>query len=375
MACNLDTILAALCDSDIGKLDNKIKLLQIIAELTCEAADAAGGGGGSAAGPLNAVQFNAPLGTFAGSSDLTFDDVTDILSVAGSVSSPLFTGALTGNVTGSSSLNVLKAGDTMTGLLTIAQGTANTTALAVSGYSLTGANAQSMVSLAGTWNTSGNPVGIRLTITNTASGATAKLLEFFGGAAGATSLFAIGASDGSIYGPSADTFRIRPGASQNVAFIMSAATSVSSNVGFFISNDSSTLSFGGSADVILQRDGAADTLALRRTTNAQAFRVYRTWTNSTNYERLALQTAAGQMILAAETAGTGTDDLDLVLTAAGVGRVTLQGGANLLKTTAAMTSGAGASAGTLGNAPSIGNPAVWCPIMFNGVQHWFPCWT
>lgn len=45
----------------------------------------------------------------------------------------------------------------------------NTSALAVSGYSLTGANAQPLVSLLGTWNTSGAPTGILLDITNTLS--------------------------------------------------------------------------------------------------------------------------------------------------------------------------------------------------------------
>jgi hypothetical protein len=55
---------------------------------------------------------------------------------------------------------------------------ANTAALSTSGsYSLTGSNAQSLIDLAGTWNTSGNPTAIKLNITNTASGATAKLID------------------------------------------------------------------------------------------------------------------------------------------------------------------------------------------------------
>lgn len=46
---------------------------------------------------------------------------------------------------------------------------ANTEAITVTGFSLTGANAQSIFDLAGTWNTSGAPVAIKLNITNTAS--------------------------------------------------------------------------------------------------------------------------------------------------------------------------------------------------------------
>jgi hypothetical protein len=54
---------------------------------------------------------------------------------------------------------------------------ANSKAVAVSGYSLTGSNAQSLIDLAGTWNTSGTPTAIKLNITNTASGASALLLD------------------------------------------------------------------------------------------------------------------------------------------------------------------------------------------------------
>jgi hypothetical protein len=67
--------------------------------------------------------------------------------------------------------------NTFTRLQTITQGTANEGIIASTGYSLTGANAQSMVDLAGAWNTTGVPTGIKLNITNTASGAGSKLLD------------------------------------------------------------------------------------------------------------------------------------------------------------------------------------------------------
>lgn len=290
---------------------------------------------------------------------------------------------------------VLKSGDTMSGRLIITQATANTSILTSTGYSLTGANAQNMLDFAGTWNTSGNPVGIRLAITNTASGATANFMQFLGGAAGATSLFSVDKT-GQVSAFRGDdvipafTFvgALTHGLScpPNVAGFTGCTLLAASTPHFGVNGQGafvkSTTSFGwqsGTAitdglDVRLMRD-AAGVLALRNGTSDQTYRLYRTFTDLSNYERLALRTAAGQMIIAAETAGTGTDDLDLVLTPAGVGRVTLPGGAQLLKTTAAMTSGAAAGLGTLSNAPTAGNPAVWCPIMFNGVQHWFPCWT
>src|SRR5262249_287003 len=55
---------------------------------------------------------------------------------------------------------------------------ANSQALAVSGYGLTGANTQALLDLSGTWNTSGNPAAIKLNLTNTASGNTSRFADF-----------------------------------------------------------------------------------------------------------------------------------------------------------------------------------------------------
>jgi len=170
MACDLSTIQSAVCTSGIGKEQSKIKLLQLIAQLTCEAGEG-GSGGGSQTPWLSNIDGGG------------FD-----LSNVDNISATTFSGALTGNVTGASSLNVLKAGDTMTGLLTIAQATANTSAFVSTGYSLTGANAQSLLSLAGTWNTSGAPTAIDLNITNTTSAATSFLMNL---RVGGTSRFGI----------------------------------------------------------------------------------------------------------------------------------------------------------------------------------------
>jgi hypothetical protein len=40
----------------------------------------------------------------------------------------------------------------------------------------------------------------------------------------------------------------------------------------------------------------------------------------------------------------------------------------------ALTNGAGSSAGTLTNAPSVGNPTKWIPIVDNGTTRYIPCW-
>jgi hypothetical protein len=65
------------------------------------------------------------------------------------------------------------------------------------------------------------------------------------------------------------------------------------------------LDIGALSDTILLRDGAANTLALRNGTNAQTFNVYNTYTDTSNYSRLRLQTGSGFVQINAEGAGTG----------------------------------------------------------------------
>lgn len=244
---------------------------------------------------------------------------------------------------------VLKAGDTMTGRLIITQATANTSILTSTGYSLTGANAQNMLDFAGTWNTSGNPSALKIAITNTASGATAKFLELLAGAGGVTSILNIDLTGRMTWIGNSYMY---PRAAGFFTFgKLSDGDLVEFNdEGVLISGAGDNgLSFGSTVpagvDISLRRD-AASTLAQRVGTTAQIFRLYRTFTNSTNYERLALQTAAGQMIIAAETAGTGTDNLDVVLTAAGTGLVNASTGIFRLGT--AFTVAALPAAGTQG---------------------------
>jgi hypothetical protein len=59
-------------------------------------------------------------------------------------------------------------------------------------------------------------------------------------------------------------------------------------------------------DVLLARD-AANTLAQRNSTNAQAFRVYNTYTDASNYERFSTSWAGNIVTLKTEAAGTGTE--------------------------------------------------------------------
>jgi hypothetical protein len=89
-------------------------------------------------------------------------------------------------------------------------------------------------------------------------------------------------------------------------------------------------------DLVLARD-AADALALRRSTNAQTFRVYGTYTDGSNYVRASLAATSAAVTLAAETAGTGADNIDLNLVPAGTGNVSIGVSGAALRTVTAST--------------------------------------
>jgi hypothetical protein len=69
------------------------------------------------------------------------------------------------------------------------QATADTIPLTISGYSVTGSNAQSALSITGTWNTTGAPTALLVNITNTASNVNSLLMDL---QVGGSSLFRFG---------------------------------------------------------------------------------------------------------------------------------------------------------------------------------------
>jgi hypothetical protein len=69
----------------------------------------------------------------------------------------------------------------------------------------------------------------------------------------------------------------------------------------------------GTKDVLLYRDAAA-TLAQRNGTNAQTYRLYNTYTDSSNYERVSLTWSSSVCYLKPENAGTGSARLFVPVT-------------------------------------------------------------
>jgi hypothetical protein len=89
----------------------------------------------------------------------------------------LGTAAFVNTGTSGGTVPLLNAGNTFSATQTITPAT-NTQALVASSYSVTGANTQALLDLSGTWNTSGNPAGILLNLTQTAAGTSSKFADF-----------------------------------------------------------------------------------------------------------------------------------------------------------------------------------------------------
>lgn len=152
----------------------------------------------------------------------------------------------------------------------------------------------------------------------------------------------------------------------------------------------------GAVDLTIRRDGAG-ILAQRTGTAAQGLRLYNTFTTiSTAGEwwKMDWQTTANQFRMgsvagsSSGTARVSTWDYGSVLASATAaitvpvtsgnivfgGGITIPGGATFLTTNTALTDGVGASAGTITNAPSIGNPTKWIGINDNGTTRYIPAW-
>jgi hypothetical protein len=63
-----------------------------------------------------------------------------------------------------------------------------------------------------------------------------------------------------------------------------------------------------------------------------------------------------------------------VFLAAPTGRALTVADAILISSSVALNNGAGASVGTLTNAPVVGNPSKWIPIVDNGTTRYIPAW-
>ena len=193
--------------------------------------------------------------------------------------------SLANNMAASGTLAILGA-NTFTATQTITPA-ANTNALAVSGYSLTGSNASSLLSLAGTWNTSGTPSAIFCNITDTASNASSLLMQLQTGGVNRATITKTGLTT---LGSSAIA-----GGGGVLALSTSYGTCTLSVTGGGLLGASAGIATAGtvSASVFalglleMQTDANYE-MGLRRGTSATKLSAYNTFTSSTNFERFCV---------------------------------------------------------------------------------------
>ena len=153
-----------------------------------------------------------------------------------------------------------------------------------------------VLSLAQTWNAGGVTfTGLKFNATNTASAAGSLLLDL---QTDGVTRFAVGHAAAAPY--------ILTAAQAGTERFRVASQPSGASVEIYSGGTNSFLGFGtpGSTDTNLFRD-AANTLALRNSTNAQTFRVYNTYTDASNYERLAVEWTGNTAYIRTQNTGTG----------------------------------------------------------------------
>lgn len=193
------------------------------------------------------------------------------------------------------------------GIDTIARGLAinakPTTTLTLAGLSLTGSQATPIVDLSATWNTSGTPTGIKLNVTDTASNAASLLIDLQRNGASVLSFTKLGSIAPATGTANQSMYWQAAGGPWTVAHYGSLLTYNSIS----LTAVTSAFTFGAGVTVTLVPE-ANDTLALRRGTNAQTFRLYNTFTDASNGEwaTLSWSTVANRLTIGPVANGTGT---------------------------------------------------------------------
>ena len=192
------------------------------------------------------------LGVFAALATTSVDDTKTGIATGGSSVDLASPGPIGGTTPSTGAFTTLSS----TGGVSVPLTTSATSAFASTGYSLTGSNATSMIDLAGTWNTTGTPSGIKLNITNTASAAGSSVLDL---QIGGTQLFQVW-TDGRIFLRAASAEFILNGSDgvRRSSFGISTTRYSSGHKTTWSANASGPAD--GSVDLYLGRGAAAATL-------------------------------------------------------------------------------------------------------------------
>ena len=168
--------------------------------------------------------------------------------------------------------------------LTLTQGTANQSVLTSTGYSLTGSNVQSLVSLAGTWNTTGTPVAINQNVTWTAAANDSSLfrlqvdnatrfdLRFPFGKAGPLCMFMNSGAAGTFFFFENNQWVFRTNGVDRLVVRQTGLTLMNNQV-------------------LFEADGS-NIWAQRNGTNAQISRIYKTFQAANNFETFEIDASS-----------------------------------------------------------------------------------
>jgi hypothetical protein len=184
--------------------------------------------------------------------------------------------------------------------------------------------------LAGTWNTTGTPTLIKANVTDTASNAASLLMDLQVGGVSQFNVTKAGRANSAIGFGS-----VSLGTAGAPSFFYSGGGGVSGiyfptvgSIGFVATTEQMRLvngqairslngysigsSISSAGDVILARDDA-NILAQRNGVNAQAFRVYNTYTDASNYERANMEWNTNRFRIFTDKAGTGASrSIDII---------------------------------------------------------------
>ena len=147
------------------------------------------------------------------------------------------------------------------GQLQLTQTVANEAQIVASGGSLTGSNASTFWSYAGTWNTSGVPTALKVAITNTASNAASLLMNLLAGAGGATSQFSVSVSGGvTAAGSILAVGALQAGASQRIRWTGTSVFLETANgkINLMTNAETAGVCFNVTTDAVLQLRTRAD---------------------------------------------------------------------------------------------------------------------
>lgn len=221
---------------------------------------------------------------------------------------------------------------------------ANAKAITVASHTHTTSNPA--IDVAQTWNAAGVTfTGWKLNVTDTASASASLLADYQVGGVSKFSVDKSGNMVSSAAGSLSSLIMAKAYISGSSGFIFKIGFTNSSSFDISYDGTSWTMPSGTRLVAPIVRAGtaatgaslncdAANVLNIRDSTNAQTLRVSGTHTDASNYVRASLGATSTTVTLAAETAGTGADNVPVVITPAGTSQIEVGNGVQFTEMTA-----------------------------------------